>query len=252
MTGFRGLFLKETLRFWRVAFQTIGAPILTTFLYLFVFSHVLGERSLVYGKINYTEFLIPGLVLMTVLQNAFANSSSSLIQSKLAGNLILILLPPISPLTFFCAYTGGAVLRGLAVGLGVLISGFAFAPALSIASPILVLIFALLAAAMSGALGIIAGLWSEKFDQMAMFNGFIIVPLTFLSGVFYSVHSLPPLGRFVSHINPFFYMVDGFRRGFFGVGDSSLALSFSMTAVFTIFVSWLALHLLTRGYKIRL
>ena len=114
------------------------------------------------------------------------------------------------------------------------------------------LIFALLAAAMSGALGIIAGLWSEKFDQMAMFNGFIIMPLTFLSGVFYSVHSLPPFWLVVSHINPFFYMVDGFRRGFFGVGDSSLAVSFSMTAAFTIFVSWLALYLLERGYKIRL
>ena len=252
MTGFRGLLLKEILRFWRVYMQTIVTPVLATVLYLLVFSHAISPRVTVYESVNYTAFLIPGLIIMSIIQNSFANSSSSLIQSKLAGNLILILLPPISPLTIFCAYTVASVIRGLVVGVITLLIGFLFEPSLTIASPLSVLLLALLVSVMAGSLGIVAGLWAEKFDQMGMFNGFIIVPMTFLSGVFYSVHSLPPFWKTLSYLNPFFYMVDGFRYSFFNAGDTQFAVSFLAIVILTLAVSALAIHLLMRGYKIRL
>jgi ABC-2 type transport system permease protein len=188
--------------------------------------------------------------MMSVLQNAFANSSSSLIQSKITGNLVFVLVTPLSHWDWFLAYAGASVVRGLVVGTGVLLVTVWFAP-LALAEPWWIVIFAVLGAGMLGALGLIAGLWAEKFDQMAAFQNFIIMPMTFLSGVFYSVQSLPAFWQAVSHLNPFFYMIDGFRRGFFGVSDVSPWLSVAIVGGAFVVVSGIALHLLRIGYKIR-
>ena len=251
MNGFLGVFQKEILRFWRVAFQTIAAPVLTTFLYLLVFSHILSGRIETFDNVLYVEFLVPGLVMMSVLQNSFSNSSSSLIQSKVTGNLLLLVLPPISPLAFFCGYVFAGVVRGLVIGAGVLVTGFIFAPGLSVASPWLLAIFAVMGGVMTSSLGVIAGLWAEKFDQMGMFNHFIIMPLTFLAGVFYSIQSLPPFWRMLSSFNPFLYMIDGFRRGFFAQGDIDMRVALVVTATATVVVGWLALRLVRSGYKMK-
>lgn len=250
LSGARTLLYKEVLRFWKVSFQTIAAPVLTAVLYLLIFGHVLEGQVKVYDQVGYTSFLIPGLVMMSVLQNAFANSSSSLIQSKITGNLVFLLVAPLSHWAWFAAYVGASVLRGVVVGTGVLLVTLWFAP-LAAAQPAWIVVFALLGAGMLGALGLIAGLWAEKFDQMAGFQNFIIMPMTFLSGVFYSVHSLPDFWRGVSHLNPFFYMIDGFRRGFFGVSDVSPWISLAVVGGSCVAVSALALHLLRIGYKIR-
>ncbi|NVM92078.1 ABC-2 type transport system permease protein [Variovorax sp. SG517] len=250
VTGWRALLYKETLRFWKVGFQTVGAPVLTALLYLMVFGHVLEDHVKVYGTVGYTAFLVPGLVMMSVLQNAFANSSSSIIQSKIMGNLVFVLLTPLSHWGWFFAYVGSSVIRGLAVGLGVFVVTVLFAQP-SFVAPVWILVFALLGSAMLGTLGLIAGLWAEKFDQMAVFQNFLIMPMTFLSGVFYSIGSLPPFWQSVSHLNPFFYMIDGFRYGFFGVSDASPWLSLGIVGTAWLVVSAIAIHLLRIGYKIR-
>ena len=250
MTGWQTLFYKEVLRFWKVGFQTVGAPILTAVMYMLIFGHVLDGKVQVYGSIGYTAFLVPGLVMMSVLQNAFANSSSSLIQSKIMGSLVFVLLSPLSHWHWFFAYVGSAMVRGLAVGLGVFVVTVYFGRP-SFVAPLWIVVFALLGAALLGALGLIAGLWSEKFDQMAVFQNFVIMPMTFLSGVFYSIHSLPPFWQTVSHLNPFFYMIDGFRYGFFGVSDVSPWLSLVIVGISLLVVSGTAVNLLRIGYKIR-
>jgi ABC-2 type transport system permease protein len=250
LAGARTLFKKELLRFWKVAFQTIAAPVLTAVMYLLIFGHVLEDRVQVFQGVGYTSFLIPGLVMMSVLQNAFANSSSSLIQSKITGNLVFLLVTPLSHWAWFVAYVGASVVRGLAVGFGVFIVTVWFAPP-AYAEPWWIIVFAALGAGMLGSLGLIAGLWAEKFDQMAAFQNFIIMPMTFLSGVFYSVKSLPAVWQAVSHLNPFFYMIDGFRRGFFGSSDVSPWLSLAIVGTSFVAVSALALRLLATGYKLR-
>jgi ABC-2 type transport system permease protein len=250
LAGVRTLFLNEALRFWKVSFQTVAAPVLTAVLYLLIFGHVLEDRVQVFPGVRYTSFLIPGLVMMSVLQNAFANSSSSLIQSKVTGNLVFLLVTPLSHWAWFLAYVGAGVMRGLAVGAGVFLVTLWFAPP-QVAQVGWIVVFAALGAGMLGALGLIAGLWAEKFDQMAAFQNFIIMPMTFLSGVFYSVHSLPPFWQGLSHLNPFFYMIDGFRRGFFGASDVSPWLSLAVVGTSFLIVSAVALRLLAVGYKIR-
>ena len=258
MTGWRALFYKEVLRFWKVGFQTVAAPVLTAVLYLLIFGHVLEEHVKVYNGIGYTAFLIPGLVMMSVLQNAFANSSSSMVQSKIMGNLVFLLLTPLSHWSWFFAYTLSAVVRGMAVGMGVLLATALFVWQSSVLNfslvpqePLWALVFAFSGAALLGALGLIAGLWAEKFDQMAAFQNFIIMPMTFLSGVFYSIHSLPDFWQRVSHLNPFFYMIDGFRYGFFGQSDVSPWLSLGVVGVSLFIVSAVAVYLLRIGFKIR-
>jgi ABC-2 type transport system permease protein len=250
MTGWQTLFYKEVLRFWKVGFQTVGAPVITAILYLMIFGHVLEGRVQVYDTVSYTAFLLPGLVMMSVLQNAFANSSSSLVQSKIMGNLVFLLLTPLSHRAWFVAYVGSSIVRGLAVGVGVMVVTWWFAQP-SLVAPVWILVFGFMGAALLGALGLIAGLWAEKFDQMAAFQNFIIVPMTFLSGVFYSIHSLPDFWQRVSHLNPFFYMIDGFRYGFFGVSDVSPWISLTLVGGALLVVSAIALHLLKTGYKIR-
>jgi len=250
MTGWQTLLYKESLRFWKVSFQTIAAPVLTAVLYLLIFGHVLEDHVKVFDRIGYTSFLIPGLVMMSVLQNAFANSSSSLIQSKVTGNLVFLLVTPLSHWAWFGAYVGASVLRGLVVGIGVLAVTVWVAPP-GLAEPGWVLVFAVLGAGMMGALGLVAGLWAEKFDQIAAFQNFIVMPMTFLSGVFYSVGSLPAFWQGASHLNPFFYMIDGFRRGFFGVSDVSPWVSLAVVTASFAVVAAIALHLLRIGYKLR-
>ena len=250
MQAFPTLFYKELLRFWKVGFQTVAAPVLTALLYLLVFAYALEGRVRVYDNVSYTQFLVPGLVMMSVLQNAFANSSSSLIQSKITGNLVFILLPPISYLEFFCAYVLGSMVRGLVVGCGVLAVSLWFVD-LGLAAPLWVLVFALLGGAILGALGIIAGIWADKFDQLAAFQNFIILPLTFLSGVFYSIRTLPAAWQSASHLNPFFYMIDGFRYGFFGVSDFPPLASLAVVGISCAVLSAAALWLLRSGYKLR-
>ena len=249
-TGFRTLVYKETLRFWKVATQTVAAPVLTSMLYLLVFGHVLDGRVEPSPGVSYTAFLIPGLVMMSVLQNAFANSSSSLIQSKITGNLVFVLLTPLSHWEIFSAYVLASVARGLAVGFGVFAITCWFAN-LSFVAPLWIVVFAFLGAAMLGTMGLIAGIWAEKFDQLAAFQNFLIMPATFLSGVFYSIHSLPPFWQTVSHLNPFFYMIDGFRYGFFGVSDVSPWLSLSIVAGFLVILALASIRLLKSGYRLR-
>jgi len=249
-SGFYALFYKEVKRFWRVSFQTVAAPVLTAILYLMIFGHVLEDHVKVYDTISYTAFLIPGLVMMSLLQNSFANTSSSLIQSKITGNLIFVLLAPLSHFEFFSAYVLAAMVRGIAVGAGVFLATCWFTD-MSFVHPLWVIIFGLLSAALLAALGLIAGIWAEKFDQLAAFQNFFIMPATMLSGVFYSIHSLPPIWQTISHFNPFFYMIDGFRYGFFGISDVSPWFSLVVIGVFFIGVAGLTLKLLSTGYKLR-
>ena len=250
MTGFRTLLYKETLRFWKVAFQTVAGPVLSALLYLVIFAQAMGGQVRVFDGVPYASFLVPGLVMMSILQNAFANSSSSLIQSKITGNLVFVLVTPISHLEFFAAYVLASVARGLLVGAGVLAVTVWFVD-LRLAAPLWALAFAFLGSALLGVLGLLAGIWAEKFDQIAAFQNFLILPLTMLSGVFYSIHTLPPMWQQASHFNPFFYMIDGFRYGFFGASDVAPAASFAVVAVSFALLAAATLWLLERGYKLR-
>lgn len=250
MIGWQTLLKKEVLRFWKVSFQTVLAPVVTALLYLMIFSHVLDGKVEPYPGVSYGAFLVPGLVMMSVLQNAFSNTSSSLIQSKITGNLVFVLLPPLSHLEFLSAYVIAAMVRGVVVGLGVLLVTVFFV-GLSMQHALWVLAYALVGSALLGTMGFIAGIWAEKFDQLAAFQNFIIVPATFLSGVFYSIHSLPPVWQTVSHFNPFFYLIDGFRYGFFGVSDVSPWFSMSVALVSLLLLMVIALRLVVSGYKLR-
>jgi len=250
LTGFPTLLHKEVLRFWKVAFQTVGAPVLTALLYLLIFGQVMDRHVRVYDAVSYTAFLVPGLVMMSVLQNAFANSSSSLIQSKITGNLVFVLLPPISYAEFFAAYVLAAMTRAVVVGLGVLLVTVPLVE-LTVREPLWALLFALIGSAILGALGLVAAILAEKIDQVAAFQNFLIMPLTFLSGVFYSVHSLPPFWQGVSRFNPVFYMIDGFRFGFFAASDVDPLASLAVASACLAVVSALTLALLKSGYKLR-
>ena len=250
MIGTWTLFKKEMLRFWRVVFQTVASPVITGILYLMIFSHVLGDRLEVYEGVPYTSFLIPGLIMMSLLQNAFANSSSSLIQSKVMGNIVFLLLTPLSYIQFFIAFLLAAILRGIFVGLAIYLLAIIYID-LPILHPFLVLTFSFLGGGLLGAFGIIAGIWADRFDQMAAFGNFVIMPLSFLSGVFYSIHSLPEVWQILSRFNPFFYMIDGFRFGFFGQSDVSPWFSLTILGISFILLSVLAIQMLKSGFKLR-
>ena len=250
MSGFPTLLYKEVLRFWKVSTQTIGAPVLTAVLFLFIFSHVMEGRIRMYDTVPYAGFLVPGLVMMSVLQNAFANSSSSLVQSKMTGNIIFVLLPPLAYWEFFAAYVLAAAARGMVVGAAVLLVTVPFVE-IEFRHPLWIAAFAFFASAVLGSLGMIAGIWAEKIDQVAAFQNFFIMPLTFLSGVFYSIHSLPPFWQGLSHFNPFFYMIDGFRYGFFGVSDVHPFRSLAVVTAFLGVVSAMTLAMIKSGYRLR-
>jgi len=250
LTATYTLLKKEVKRWRKVWLQTVLAPVVTALLYLAVFGHVLEGRVEVFPGISYSAFLIPGLLMMSVIQNAFANTSSSLIQSKAMGSIIFVLLPPFSALEMFLAFIGAAILRGLAVGVGVFLVAL-FYVKVPIENIFIVVGFAVLGSYVMAALGLIAGMWAEKFDQIAAFQSFLIMPLTFLSGVFYSLKSLPPFWASVSYFNPFFYMIDGFRYGFFGQSDQPVALSFTVMLIASIILTVFCVRLFASGYKLR-
>jgi len=244
------LLLKEVTRWRKVWMQTVLAPVVTSLLYLLVFGHVLEGRVEVFPGVSYTAFLIPGLLMMSVIQNAFANTSSSLIQSKVMGSIIFILLPPFSALEMFLAYIGAAVLRGLAVGIGVFLLAI-FYVQVPVENFFVIITFAILGSYVMAALGLIAGMWAEKFDQIAAFQSFLIVPLTFLSGVFYSIQSLPQFWYQLSKANPFFYMIDGFRSGFIGQADGNIFIGLGVLIAINLVLALLSLWMLRSGYKIK-
>ena len=244
------LLKKELLRFWRVVFQTVAAPVITGILYLLIFSHVLDSRTEVYEGVPYSAFLIPGLIMMSLLQNAFANSSSSLVQSKVMGNIVFILLTPLTYIQFFIAFLIASIVRGLFVGLAIYLLAIIYID-LPLMHPWFIVSFSILGGALLGTFGILAGIWADRFDQMAAFQNFVIMPLSFLSGVFYSIHSLPPVWQSISKFNPFFYMIDGFRYGFFGQSDISPYISLAIVLTFFIMLASLSIRLLKTGYKLR-
>jgi ABC-2 type transport system permease protein len=244
------LLKKELLRFWRVVFQTVAAPVITGILYLLIFSPVLDSRTEVYEGVPYSAFLIPGLIMMSLLQNAFANSSSSLVQSKVMGNIVFILLTPLTYIQFFIAFLIASIVRGLFVGLAIYLLAIIYID-LPLMHPWFIVSFSILGGALLGTFGILAGIWADRFDQMAAFQNFVIMPLSFLSGVFYSIHSLPPVWQSISKFNPFFYMIDGFRYGFFGQSDISPYISMGIVLTFFIMLASLSIRLLKTGYKLR-
>jgi ABC-2 type transport system permease protein len=248
--GFVTLLKKEVMRFWSVLAQTVAAPVITAMLYLLVFAQALKDRTSAYEGISYTEFLVPGLVMMTVIQNAFANTSSSLIQSKVMGNLVFLQMAPLGPLEWFGAYVLAALIRTTLVSMAMLAVTLPFVP-LPLEAPLALLAIFLLASGSLAAIGLIAGLVSQKFDHIAAFTNFFITPLSFLSGVFYSVHALPPFWYQASHYNPFFYMIDGFRYGFFGHADVPIAVSLMWCTGFFILSSGICVWMLVTGYKLR-
>jgi len=248
--GLYTLFGKEVWRFVKVATQTILAPVVTVLLYLLVFASILSEHIEVYAGVSYIAFMIPGLIMMSVIQNAFANSSSSLFLAKMTGSVVFLLLPPLSSLEFYLAFIAAAVVRGLSVGICVWIAALWFV-SLPIYSVWVLLGFSVLGSATLGTLGLIASQWAEKFDHISAFQNFLILPLTFLSGVFYRIDSLPPFWEQVSYYNPFFYMIDGFRYGFFGKAEMEISLSLTIVSIFFVIVSVISLWLLHIGYKIR-
>lgn len=249
-SGVMALLHKETMRFVKVGVQTILAPVISSLLFLLIFAYLLEGRLEPHPGMSYTAFLIPGLIMMTLQQNAFANSSSSITQSKITGNLVFLLLSPMRPWEWFAGYVGGAVLRGFACGLGVWIAAWVFVP-ISVSSILWTLIFALLSCVVLASLGLIAGLWAEKWDHVSAFQNFLINPLTFLAGVFYSVNQLPPVWQTISHLNPFFYLIDGFRYGMYGVADVSPWVSLSVSSVSALALTIITLRLIASGWRIR-
>ena len=248
--GIITLFLKETWRFLKVSIQTILAPVVTSLLYLLVFASVMKEHPEIYSGVEYTEFLIPGLIMMAILQNAFANSSSSLFQSKQNGSITFILLAPLSSYEFFLAYIASSIVRGLCVGIGVWIVSCFFA-VLPVNNIFVIFWFAFIGSGVLGALGLIASIWAIKWDHVAAFQNFVILPLSFLSGVFFSIKSLSPFWTKISFFNPFFYLIDGFRFGFLGVSETFLLLSFVISGLFFLLVSCLCIIMLETGYNLR-
>jgi ABC-2 type transport system permease protein len=248
--GAWALLAKEIRRFTKVSVQTILAPVVSSMLFLVIFAFLLEGRLEPFPGVSYSQFLVPGLVMMTLQQNAFANSSSSLTQSKITGNLVFLMLSPMKPWEWLVGYLGGALARGLACGGVVWLVSLPFV-SLPMHSLLLTLAFAILASLIMGCLGLIAALWAEKWDHVSAFQNFLINPMTFMAGVFYSVHNLPPSFQAISHLNPFFYLIDGFRFGVFGVGDVSPWMSLGVCSLAALGLVALSHRLVAIGWCIR-
>jgi ABC-2 type transport system permease protein len=249
LEGLKTLYLREVRRFLKVGMQTLAAPVVTALLYMLVFVVAVGGGRAV-GGIAYGTFVAPGLVMMQILSNAFANSSSSLLQAKFNGLMGDFLTPPLSPIEHVIGFGLGAATRGIFVGAIALVAVLPFAR-LPVAEPWAVVYFGLSAALIMGFIGIMAGLWSEKFDHMAAVTNFVIMPMTFLSGTFYLIERLPEPFRTLSKYNPFFYLIDGFRYGFIGKAEGSVAIGAAMTAALIVFLGWGCLRMFQVGYKIK-
>lgn len=241
---------REVQRFMAVWTQTLLAPLVTAGLFLMIFSIAIGPRRGEVMGVDFTTFIAPGILMMTVIQNAFANTSSSIVISKVQGNIVDTLMPPLSPLELVLGYLSGAVGRGLmvalAIGLGLLL--FLGIP---VAHPIWALSFVILGSAFLGGLGIVAGIFANKFDQMAAITNFIVTPLAFLSGTFYSVQALPPVLREITHFNPIFYLIDGVRYGVIGVSDSPPWLGLLIAILSTAAIAATAWLMFARGYRLK-
>ena len=248
--GLLTLIKREIDRFANVYLQTIVAPVITTLLFYTVFALAFGGVARKVGDVPFLEFLAPGLIMMTMVQNAFANTSSSIVISKVQGNIVDILLPPLSDFEIYIGFAIGSVARGLSVGLATGIVVSFFVP-ISIASAGLIAVYAVLGTMMLGSLGLAAGIWSERFDHIAGVTNFIVTPLTFLSGTFYSVQSLPPMWQGLAHYNPFFYMIDGFRSGFIGQSDGDPLIGIVVLSAINLFLALLTFWMLKTGYKIK-
>jgi ABC-2 type transport system permease protein len=248
--GLWTLYAREVWRFIKVYQQTIAAPVVTTLLYYAVFSLALGAGGRSVGSVPYLQFLAPGLIMMAMAQNSFANTSSSVVISKVQGNIVDILMPPLAPLELAFAFVMGGVTRGLCVGLATGLVMWLFVP-VQIAHPGFVLFHGMMACMLLSLVGLIGGIWSEKFDHIAAVTNFVVTPLSFLSGTFYSVESLPPVFWWIAHFDPFFYMIDGFRYGFIGRSDGTLGVGVAVMLGINAFLWWLAWRLLKTGYKLK-
>lgn len=248
--GLMTLLEREIGRFINVYSQTLVAPVVTVLMFYAVFALAFGGESRMIGDIHYLDFLAPGLLMMAMVQNAFANTSSSMVISKVQGNIVDILLPPLSPLEFLLGFVLGGVARGICVGMA---AGLAMALflGLSLHAFWAVVLYALLGTLMLSTLGLCAGIWSEKFDHIAAVTNFLVTPLTFLSGTFYSVSQLPARWQAIAHANPFFYMIDGFRYGFTGHADGHLMIGAAVLTGLNILLIWLAYGMIARGYKMK-
>lgn len=250
MIGLKTLISKEVGRFMNVYTQTLVAPVVTTLLYYAVFALAFGGLAKEIEGVPYLTFLAPGLIMMTMVQNAFANTSSSIVIAKVQGNIVDVLLPPISPMEFFLGYTIGGVLRGMMVGLVCAVALW-LTVGMEIHSFGAIMLFAVLGNLMLSSIGLAAGIWSVKFDHIAAVTNFIVTPLTFLSGTFYSVTQMPPFWQTLVHYNPFFHMIDGFRYGFIGHADGSLWIGFATLSVINIILAVLTYRMVATGYKIK-
>ncbi|MDQ0464527.1 ABC-2 type transport system permease protein [Caulobacter ginsengisoli] len=251
-TGFTTLYLKEIRRFWKVGMQTVAAPVVTTLLYMMVFVVAVRGSSPPIHNIPFSAFVAPGLIMMAILNNAFANSSSSLLQAKMMGLTSDFLTPPLAPIEQVSAFVLGAATRGIVVGI-VTAGTIAVLPFtdLRISHPWAIAYFGIGASLILGLVGVVTGLWSEKFDHLSAITNFLIMPMTFLSGTFYLVDRLPEPFRTASHYNPFFYLIDGFRYGFIGEADGSIAIGASLVAVLTVSLSLICWQLFRTGYRLK-
>ena len=248
--GVRTLYMREVRRFWKVGAQTVAAPVVTTLLYMLVFVVALkGARPPLHGT-PFAEFVAPGLIMMAILNNAFANASSSLIQAKIMGTSTDFLTPPLSPLELTIGFSLGAATRGIAVGLVTAICVMPFAR-LGVYNVLAIVYFSLIASLLMGMIGVLAGLWSEKFDQLAAVQNFVVLPMTFLSGAFYLVENLPQPFAAISHWNPFFYLIDGFRYGFIGHAEGSLVIGVALTAVLTVVMACANWLVFRSGWRLK-
>ena len=248
--GLWTLYMREVRRFWKVVFQTVGAPVVTTLLFLAIFSLALGGLRPDIGGTPFTSYLAPGLVIMAMLQNAFANTSSSLLIGKVQGNVVDILMPPLSAGELTTAIALGGLTRGLVVGVFTFL-GMTFFVDFTLSNIWAVLYFAVSGSLLMSFMGMLVGIWAEKFDHMQAITNFIITPLTFLSGTFYSVEQLPEPAQVFSSFNPFFYMIDGFRYGFIGQPEGNLEVGVLLLAVLNI-ILWVSCYLMfDRGYRIK-
>ncbi len=248
--GLATLTKKETQRFFVVYLQTVIAPVISTILFYAVFSIALGGAQKMAAGIPYMDFLMPGLIMMSMAQNAFANTSSSMVISKVQGNIVDVLMPPLTATEFAIGYTAGGLIRGLAVGAAsmLVVAPFSGVP---IHDPLFIIYHGVMGSMMMALLGLIGGIWSMKFDHLATVTNFVIMPATFLSGTFYTANQLPEVWRFICHLNPFFYMIDGFRYGFTGVTDGSLSVGIIVMLCINV-VLWIAtLVMLKKGYKLK-
>jgi ABC-2 type transport system permease protein len=248
--GFWTLYVREVRRFLKVATQTVMAPVVTTLLFLAVFALALGGAGRSAGGVPYTEFLAPGLVIMAVMQNSFANTSSSIIIAKVQGNIVDVLMPPLSGGELTLAFALGGVTRGLVVGAVVTLAIWCVVP-IHIRSIGAVLFYGVSASLLLSLLGLLGGIWAEKFDHMAAVTNFVVTPLSFLSGTFYSIDRLPANWQFLAHLNPFFYMIDGFRSGFIGHADGAVAVGIVVLIATNAALFILSFQLIARGYKLK-